>query len=144
MIVIGFVIFAVAVAAAIVAIGQNQSAMVDIHGLGYTWNVHVYWVLVAGLVIAGVGWLGASMMRTGAAHAARMRVERRGLVRENARLNDLAADRSAPAVVPVAPATAMAPAPAAMAADGTAGADQIADVAPAPRHRQLFHRTSQV
>jgi hypothetical protein len=144
MIIIGFVIFAVAVAAAIVAIVQNQSAMVEVHGLGYNWNVHVYWLLVAGLVIAGVGWLGASMMRTGAAHAARMRIERRGLVRENARLSDLAADRSAaPTAVPVVPATAMTPAPAMV--DRTVDDDRaMPDAEAAPRHRHLFHRTSQV
>jgi hypothetical protein len=141
-IVIGFVIFAVAVAAAIVAIAQNQSAMVTVHGLGYNWNVHVYWVLVAGLVIAGVGWLGASMMRTGAAHAARMRVERRGLVRENARLNDLAADRPASAAVPVTPAAAAAPAPVAL--DRSVDDDRLSDADTTSRHRHLFHRTSQV
>ncbi len=98
MIVIGFVILALAVAAAITAIAQNQSAMVEVHGLGYTWNVHLLWVFVAGLVVAFVGFIGIAMMRTGAAHAARLRSERRGLARENARLSDAAAN---PPVQPV-------------------------------------------
>jgi hypothetical protein len=102
MVVIGLVIFAIAVAAAIVAIAQNQSTLVDVHVFGYHWTTHSYWVLVAGLVIAAVGLFGLAMMRSGTAHAARMRVERRGLVRENARLTELASDQP----VVVAPAAA--------------------------------------
>lgn len=148
MIVFGFIIFAVAVAVAIVAIVQNRSAMIDIHGLGYSWNVHAYWVLVAGLVIAAVALLGVAMMRTGAAHAARLRTERRGLVRENARLNELATDRpTSPVTAPVV-TTPVAP------VDGRHGEVSEAryvDESTAPttarepaRHRSLFHRTSHV
>jgi type VI protein secretion system component VasK len=91
---IGFVLLAVAVAAAIVAIVANRSVMVDVHALGYTWNVHLYWVLVAGMIVAAVGFLGLAMMRVGAAHSVRVRRERRGLKRENARLSSLAQDRN--------------------------------------------------
>lgn len=174
MIVIGFVIFALAVAAAIVAIAQNQTAMVQVHVLGYTWNVHAYGILIVGLVIAAVGLIGLAMMRSGAAHSARIRAQRRGLVRENARLNDLAADRSNERVVPatqVIPADrgAVASAPVAYsgvpvtagptnaaapvaygATDATApvaydaGAPASYETTTAPRHRQFFHRTRQV
>jgi len=149
-IVIGFVILTVAVAAAIVTIAQNQSAMVNVHGLGYTWDIHVYWVLVAGLVIAAVGFLGIAMMRTGTAHATRIRVERRGLVRENARLNELAADQSQTPTVVQVPATAAAastaPPPVPVSSEPPARYDRLVtdDAAPAPRQRHLFHRTSQV
>jgi hypothetical protein len=146
MIVIGFVILALAVAAAITAIAQNQSAMVDVHGLGYTWNVHLLWVFVAGLVVAAVGFIGISMMRAGAAHAARLRVERRGLVRENARLSDVAAN---PPVQPVAaqPTTAapvVAQPTTAGPVDGSYAADGSTVYEPAPRQHALWHRTRHV
>jgi hypothetical protein len=137
-IVIGFVVFAVAVAAAIVFIAQNQTAMVEVHGLGYTWNVHLYWVMVAGLVIAGVGLMGLAMMRSGAAHTARIRTERRGLERENARLSDIASER------PVAPAVVSAPPAAPVMVDRNADYDTATEVDTAPRGRHLFgHRTRQ-
>jgi hypothetical protein len=158
MIIVGFLIFAVAVAAAIVAIVQNRTAMVHVNGLGYSWDVHVYWVLVAGLVIAAVGFIGIAMMRAGAVHASRLRMERRGLKRENARLSDAVSERSvetapaAPAVqaAPAAPAAPVAPvaqpvvAPTpAMAGsvnrDASSGVYETADSV--PRHRSLFHRT---
>jgi hypothetical protein len=58
MVVIGLILFAAAAAAAIIGIVQNRNLVVDVHALGQTWSVHVYWVLVAGLVIALVGLLG--------------------------------------------------------------------------------------
>lgn len=158
MIIVGFLIFAVAVAAAIVAIVQNRTAMVHVNGLGYSWDVHVYWVLVAGLVIAAVGFIGIAMMRAGAVHASRLRMERRGLKRENARLSDAVSERSvetAPAapvvqaapVAPVAPAApvaqpVVAPTPAMAGSvnrDASSGVYETADSV--PRHRSLFHRT---
>lgn len=90
MVVIGLILLAAAVAAVAVLVTQNRSAMVDVHGLGYTWHVHLYWVLVAGLVLAFVGFAGMAMMRAGAVHLNQARRERHGLVRENARLNRLA------------------------------------------------------
>jgi hypothetical protein len=151
MIVIGLVIFAIAVAAAIVAIVSNQSAMVQIHALGYTWNVHAYGVLIAGLVIAAVGLIGVAMMRSGAAHSARIRAQRRGLVRENARLNELAADRStepvaptAQGVMPTAAADEPSNVPVTAGRTDAYSAPVTYQQAPAPRHRQLFHRARQV
>jgi hypothetical protein len=156
MIIIGFLVFAVAVAAAIVAIVQNRTAMVHVNGLGYSWDVHVYWVLVAGLVIAAVGFLGLAMMRAGSVHAARLRRERRGLKRENARLNDAVGDRPVETAAPVAATPVVHTAPAAPApAPAMAGGPYRDDVPagyetaeptdrtdPAPRHRGLFHRAS--
>jgi hypothetical protein len=162
MIIVGFLIFAVAVAAAIVAIVQNRTAMVHVNGLGYSWDVHVYWVLVAGLVIAAVGFIGIAMMRAGAVHASRLRMERRGLKRENARLSDAVSERSvetapaapvvqaapvapaAPVAQPVAPVAqpVVAPTPAMAGSvnrDASSGVYETADSV--PRHRSLFHRT---
>lgn len=153
MIIIGFLIFAVAVAAAIVAIVQNRTAMVHVNGLGYSWDVHVYWVLVAGLIIAAVGFIGLAMMRAGAVHAARLRTERRGLKRENARLAEAANDRpveTVPAAAPVAPvATQPVAAPVAqpvaqpVMAGAPAPAAAYEPATTAPRHRSLFHRGEQ-
>ena len=140
MIVFGFIIFAVAVAVAIVAIVQNRSAMIDVHGLGYSWNVHAYWVLAAGLIVAAVALLGIAMMRTGAAHTARLRTERRGLVRENARLNEQAVDRPA-GTVTAPPATNPDAATQARYDDEPVGETTARGPA---RHRSLFHRASHV
>ena len=132
MIVLGFVVFAIAVAAAIVAVAQNSSTLVNVHGLGYNGQVHLYWVLVAGLVIAGVALFGLAMMRSGAAHATRIRTERRGLQRENARLNEIAAERPTE-VAPVANA------PVVDTRDG-----EPVNAKTVGAHRPLFHRTSHV
>ncbi len=136
MIVFGFIIFAVAIAVAIVAIVENRSAVLDVHGLGYTWHIHAYWVLAAGLIIAAVAFIGLAMMRAGAARAARVRTERRGLVRENARLSDLAADRPAP--VAAAPTATAAPA----YTDDRAG--EVTPTRTRARPRPHLHRTSAV
>jgi hypothetical protein len=86
MIVIGFVFFAAAVATASILIAQNYDAMLDVNALGYTWNVHVYWLVVAGLVITAVGIVGLLAMERGIARYRRMRREHRGLVRDHERL----------------------------------------------------------
>jgi hypothetical protein len=114
MAIIGLLLLAAAVAAAAIFIVQNRSTTLDIHGLGNTWHVHLYWVLVAGMVIALVALVGFRAMTGGAGRAVRQRRERRGLVRENERLADIverqnaesaeAAAAPAPVVTPVAPA----------------------------------------
>jgi len=154
MIIIGFVLLAVAVAAAIVAIAQNQSAMLDVRVLGYDWHGHAYWVLVAGLVIAAVGFVGIAIMRSGAIYGARRRTEQRGLAKENARLNRLA--RTEPATERTMPVAA---APVAQGVpSGPVGNPEIVErpLAPmpmteepagstaTPRRRPLFNRTRHV
>ncbi len=133
MVVLGILIFAIAVAAAIVAVAQNGSTLVDVHGLGYNGQVHLYWVLIAGLVIAGVALLGLAMMRSGASRAARIRSERRGLRRENARLNEIAAERPAARTVPTAQRVPV---------DGEYDAQPV-EATPGT-HRPLFRRASHV
>ncbi len=123
MIVLGIVLLAAAIATAIVLIAQNSTATIDFHALGNTWNVHVYWALVAGMVIVLVALLGVAAMRAGTAHTWRARRERRELLAENRRLNRQVAE--APAVTTDPPAYA----PTAPEYTTTRPVDQSADVA---------------
>ena len=88
MIVLGLVVFAAAVAAAIILIAQNHDAMLNVHALGNTSNVHAYWLVVAGLVIAAVAFIALAMIRGGGARYRRLRREHRALVRDHERLAD--------------------------------------------------------
>jgi hypothetical protein len=92
MFLVGLILFAAAVAAAIIGIVQTRHLVIDVHALGQTWTVHAYWVLVAGLIVAGVGLLGLAIMNRGAERSRRLRRERRALATENRRLSKLAAD----------------------------------------------------
>jgi hypothetical protein len=86
MIVIGFVFLAAAVAGASILIAQNSDTMLDVNVLGYTWNVHAYWLVVAGLVATAVALAGLLVMGRGVARYRRLRREHRGLVRDHERL----------------------------------------------------------
>lgn len=86
MIVIGFLFLAAAVAGASILIAQNSDTMLDVNVLGYTWNVHVYWLVVAGLVATAVAMAGLLVMGRGIARYRRLRREHRGLVRDHERL----------------------------------------------------------
>ena len=88
MIVLGLVVFAAAVAAAVILIAQNHDAMLNVHALGNSWNVHAYWLVVAGLVIAVVAIIALAMIRGGGARYRRLRREHRALVRDHERLAD--------------------------------------------------------
>ena len=88
MIVLGLVVFAAAVAAAVILIAQNSDAMLNVHALGNSWNVHAYWLVVAGLVIAVVAIIALAMIRGGGARYRRLRREHRALVRDHERLAD--------------------------------------------------------
>ena len=52
MLVVGLILLAVAIAAAVVLIVQNRDVTIDVHALGHTQSVHPYWIVVAGLAIA--------------------------------------------------------------------------------------------
>jgi hypothetical protein len=105
MIILGLVMFAAAVAAAIILIAQNNDATLNVHALGHTSNVHAYWLLVAGLVIAVVGLAALAIMRSGGARYRRLRREHRLLVRDHERLADsYSADGMSEQRVPLAPA----------------------------------------
>ena len=92
MLILGFLFLAVAVAAAIVLVVQNPHTVVQLHGLGQTWTLHLYWVLLIGLVIGAVAALGLALMRYGTTHSWRIRRERRALAAENRRLTGLVAE----------------------------------------------------
>ena len=95
MVVIGVVLFAAAVAAALILAVQNRGSIVEVRALGHTWLWHQYWVLAAGLVIAFVALLGLSAMWAGAANARRLRRERAELLAENAALGGRLSDPDA-------------------------------------------------
>src|SRR6266550_2874425 len=80
MFLVGLILFAAAVAAALIGIVQNRHLVIDVHALGQTWTMHAYWVLVAGLIVAGVGLLGLAIINRGAERSRRLRRERRALV----------------------------------------------------------------
>jgi uncharacterized membrane protein len=88
MVVIGLVLVAAAVAAAVVLIVQNRSAVTHVHALGQTWSTHIYWLVIAGIVITLVALLGAAIMRRGAQRTRRSRRERASLAEENRRLRE--------------------------------------------------------
>jgi hypothetical protein len=81
--VVGLILFAAAVASAVLLIVQNRGGVVAVHALGHTWTGHVYWLLLAGLIIALVGVLGLVLVRGGAARAPRLRHQRAALATEN-------------------------------------------------------------
>ena len=91
MFLVGLILFAAAVAAAIIGIAQTHHLVIDVHALGQTWTVHAYWVLVAGVIVAVVGLLGLAIINRDAERSRRLRHERRALARENMRLSKLAA-----------------------------------------------------
>jgi membrane protein implicated in regulation of membrane protease activity len=124
MIIIGLLLLAAAVAAAVVLIAQNHAALVDVHALGNTWQVHLYWVLVAGMVVVAVALLGLRAASLGAGRTRRLRRERAvlvreraGLVQENERLSEIVETNrddhavATPDATPVADATPVTPAP---------------------------------
>lgn len=85
MIIVGFVLLAAAVVAAVALIVQNP-ATVTVHAFKWSWNVDMRWLIVAGLALTAIGLLGLAMMRLGSAHYGRLRRERKALAYENKRL----------------------------------------------------------
>jgi uncharacterized integral membrane protein len=107
MIVIGFLLVAAAVAAAVILIVQNRGA-IDVHALGGSWHLDAYWLLVAGLVLLAVAILGLAIAKTAAARVWRLRRERRELARENRRLSAQVDTSTGSVSPPVAAGTAAA------------------------------------
>ena len=84
--------FAAAVASAVILILQNRGSVVGVHALGHTWTGRLYWMLVAGLVIALAAVVGLAMLRAAAARARRLRRQRAALLAENERLSERVRD----------------------------------------------------
>src|SRR5262249_23917123 len=70
MIVTGLLIFLAAAIVGVALISQNTSD-ITIHAFKWSWTIHPYWLVVAGLVIAVVAILGVVMMVIGAGHRRR-------------------------------------------------------------------------
>ncbi|MCW2603249.1 MAG: hypothetical protein JWN61_1384 [Pseudonocardiales bacterium] len=85
MVVLGFIVLALAVAAVCVLIGANTGD-VDVSALGGTWTVQMYWLVIAGVVLTAAAMLGILLIVLGGARARRQRTRRRELERENRRL----------------------------------------------------------
>jgi hypothetical protein len=86
LVILGLALFAAAVAAAVILIVQNREGSVHLHAVGQVWTVHIYWIVVAGLVIALVGVIGAAIIRAGIARNLRLRREHAELLAQNRRL----------------------------------------------------------
>jgi uncharacterized integral membrane protein len=85
MVVLGFILLALAVAAVVVLIGANTGD-VDVSALGGTWTVPMYWLVVTGIVLTAAAIIGVLLIVLGGARARRQRTRRRDLERENRRL----------------------------------------------------------
>jgi membrane protein implicated in regulation of membrane protease activity len=95
MVLIGLLLIAAAVTAAIILVVQNEGN-ITVHVFETDYDIAAYWLAIAGLVIMAVLALGLLALRIGAAHAARRRRERRELVQENRRLSERAASLNSP------------------------------------------------
>jgi len=87
MILLGLLLVAVAVAAAVILIVQNAHT-ITVHVFNSDYSVSAYWLALAGLAIMAVLALGLWAIRAGMAHRWRLRRERRELVKENRRLSE--------------------------------------------------------
>lgn len=99
MVVIGLILLAAAVTAAVVLVVQND-AIVSLHVFNRSWNVHEYWLAVAGLAVMAAAVLGLGLIRRGMARARRLRREHRQLAAENRSLAERVVDEPADAAAP--------------------------------------------
>lgn len=85
MVVLGFIVLALAVASVCVLVGANTGE-VDVSALGGTWTVQLYWLVIAGVVLTAAAMVGILLIVLGGARARRQRTRHRDLERENRRL----------------------------------------------------------
>ena len=71
MIVLGLLLFLAAAIVGVALISQNTDD-ITIHAFKWSWTMHPYWLVVAGLAIATVAILGVVMMVIGAGHRRRL------------------------------------------------------------------------
>jgi hypothetical protein len=96
MIIVGFVLFAVAAVLAVALIVQNP-ATVTLHVFNQYRHVEMRWLVVAGLAVTAICLLGLGMMRMVVARVERLRGERWALTIQNKRLAQRAAAGARPA-----------------------------------------------
>ena len=93
MIAVGLILLAAAAAATSILIVQNPHSVVVVHVLGRVWTGHLYWVMVAGVVITAVGALGLAAIGKAGLRMRNARRERNLFAAENERIAD-ARDRA--------------------------------------------------
>jgi hypothetical protein len=89
MIIVGFVVLAVAAVVAVALIVQNPGT-VTVHAFKWFWGVDMRWLIVAGLALSAIGLLGWAMMRIGGSYNQLLRGERSVLAAEIKRLAERA------------------------------------------------------
>jgi uncharacterized integral membrane protein len=85
MIVLGVTLFGLALVSAVILLAQNVDT-VQVHYLGRVWDIHMYWLVVAGLAIAVIAIAGLVLIARGGRRYRQMRREHRLLVRDRERL----------------------------------------------------------
>jgi uncharacterized integral membrane protein len=106
MIVLGVTLFGLALVSAVILLAQNVDT-VQVHYLGRVWDIHMYWLVVAGLVIAVIAIAGLVLIARGGRRYRQMRREHRVLVRDRERL--LASRPAEPVVLDNGTATSLVP-----------------------------------
>jgi|GEM_PF-1811060 len=86
MIILGILLLAAAVVAAVELILANDGPTISVHLWRWTRHLEPFWLAVAGAAIVVVALLGLSMLRAGGGRARRLRRERRELSKENRQL----------------------------------------------------------
>jgi len=88
MIAVGLILLAASAASASLLIAQNTRSVVEVHLLGRVWTGHLYWIVVAGIVITVVGLLGMAVIGKAFVGIRNARRERRRFAAENERIAD--------------------------------------------------------
>lgn len=90
MIILGLLLLAVALVAAVELIVANDDAKIAVDMWRWSWTVDAFWLAVAGAAILAVALLGLWMLKAGSRRERRLRRERRELAKENRQLSERA------------------------------------------------------
>jgi hypothetical protein len=86
MIIVGLLLLAAAVVAAVELVVANDDAQITVHMWRWSWTVDAFWLAVAGAAILVAALLGLFMLKAGSRRQRRLRRERRELAKENRQL----------------------------------------------------------
>ncbi|MDQ2748924.1 MAG: hypothetical protein M3Y44_05290 [Actinomycetota bacterium] len=86
MIILGLLLLAAAIVAAVELIVANDGAPITVHMWRWSWTVDAFWLAVTGAAILAAALLGLLMLRAGSKRQRRLRRERRQLANENRQL----------------------------------------------------------